>query len=491
MSLEVPASQEVPAGQEVPASQEVPAIQDDEEEEDDPDMPPLEIIGPPRQPASLLPAEEDFMFLPHVEAPAEVLPMEDVVFMRRMDALLAQANPALLQEKNEYVRILQEQQAKEAQEKKDAEDALRAKKTTAGLLQRLVREPAGIDDFIASVNRAQLALENMKNFAKDLKVQKILQEAQEAQEAKDAEERRLQAEEEALTKPAAELSVSDLEVLKMRAERLVKEECKVKSAIYRDAGRVQGPLERKVKETLKQERMPQESLKVQKTLQEKKDQWIKDLQDAPKNLRQGALNIMPDLTLQEKEALQKHFYHASELTESDKEVLQKMHTRLYHADKEVLQKNTQMIKYLQDDRDALDARDKELMEKPVAELSASDYNFLVRRAESMIKRKERDIMDPEEPLAQMTCLEKPKPAAPGGRGGPEEPAEPAEDDAKHMHEGRVKEALTDLGLAYFVTGEPAPARAPNMSESDLQALAEVVAKRDAMRSGSSSSQEPA
>ena len=365
MSLEVPASQEVPAGQEVPASQEVPAVQDDEEEEDDADMPPLEIIGPPRQ-------------------PAEVLPMEDVAFMRRMIALLAQAN---------FSEI------------------------TAELLEkRLVREPASIDNFIASLNRAQLALENMKNCAKDLKVQKILQEAQEAQEAKDAEERRLQAEErrlqaeeEAMKKPAEEMEVSDMAILMERAERMVKEECKVTAAIYRDAGRVQGPLERKVKESLKQECMPpdimpQESLKPRKTLQERQDQWIKDLQDAPKNLRQGALNIMPDLTLQEKEALQKHFYHASELTESDKEVLQKMHTRLYLADKEVLQKRTHMIKYLQDDRDALDARDKELMEKPVAELSASDYNFLVRRAECMIKRKERDIMDPEEPLAQMTCL---------------------------------------------------------------------------------------
>ena len=212
---------------EVPASQEV--LEDDEDDGDDEDMPPLEIIGPPRQPASVLQAEEDFMFLPHVDTPPEA-PMDESTmrFLRGVDTVLAQTNPAVLQLKNEYLRILQAQKAKEAQDAKDAMAALQAKKTTAELLQRLVRDPGAIDDFIKSVNDAQLALENMKNVAKDLKAQKILQEAQ---EAKDAEERHLQAEEEAMAKPAKELSVSDMEILKKRAERMCKEECRAQGVL--------------------------------------------------------------------------------------------------------------------------------------------------------------------------------------------------------------------------------------------------------------------
>ena len=129
--------------------------------------------------------------------------MDDEMFVRRMDSLL---------------------------HADELEAAMRAKKTTAVLLQKLVHEPNGIDDFIAQVNRAQLALEHMKNFAKDLKVAKILKDAQ---DAKEAEERHL-------------------EVLQERAERMVKEERRVTESMFRDAGRCQGPMERNLKASLKE-----------------------------------------------------------------------------------------------------------------------------------------------------------------------------------------------------------------------------------------------
>ena len=400
---------------EVPANHEMP--EDDEDDEDDEDMPPLEIIGPPRQPASVLPVEEDIMFLPHVEAP-EAMPMDEstVQFLRRLDTTLAQTNPAILQLKNAYVRILQAQKAKEEQDAKGAMAALQAKETTAELVQRLVRDPGAIDEFIKNVNGAQLALENMKNFAKDLKVQKILQQAQ---EAKEAEERHLQAEEEAMKKPAEELEIEDMEILQKRAERMVAEECRAKAFLFRDAGRAQGPLERKVKEGLKrqktltlQEALKQHDEAAQRTTQEKQklDAKIKDLIDAKTMFRRHALDWCSDLCAPEKEALMKS---VGELTESDKEALQKMHRRLYEAERLLKEKSKRMIEYLRDDEEALkvlDAREQALMEKPVVDLSASDIQVMVRRAESMIEEKERAIKDPDEPLCTM--------------GGPAKPAEP-------------------------------------------------------------------
>ena len=290
------------------------------------------------------------------------------------------------------------------------DEALQAKMTTAELVQRFVRDSNTIDEFIKNVDDAQLALENMKNHARNL---------QEAQEAKEAGERHLQAEEEAMKKPAEELEIEDMEILQKRAERMVAEECRAKAFLFRDAGRAQGPLERKVKEGLKrqktltlQEALKQHDEAAQRTTQEKQklDAKIKDLIDAKTMFRRHALDWCSDLCAPEKEALMKS---VGELTESDKEALQKMHRRLYEAERLLKEKSKRMIEYLRDDEEALkvlDAREQALMEKPVVDLSASDIQVMVRRAESMIEEKERAIKDPDEPLCTM--------------GGPAKPAEP-------------------------------------------------------------------
>ena len=402
-------------------------VADDEDEEGDADMPPLEIIGP-----------------------AEVLPMDDEMFERRMDALLEHAAPELLQMKNEYLRTLQAKEARGAQGRKDAEEleaALRAKKTTAILLEKLVHEPNGIDDFIAQVNRAQLALEHMKNFAKDLKVAKILQDAQ---DAKEAEERHL-------------------EVLQKRAERMCKEECRVKESMFRDAGRCQGPLERNVKASLKEHAAllneQKGLLKEQKALLEAKD-----------TLRRHALDWL-SLDAKEDKALQKH---ADQLTESDKEVLRKMHGRLYRMDlkkrkdlikakeksgamNEFLGEHGKMIEKLQ----VLHEQDKDLMEKPAAELSVSDMKVMQRGAERMIAEIERDIKDPEEPLASMVMQK----------------------HRQDMRKDKVMEAMEEMGVVYL--GGPGPAHDSSagpfdLNESELEALRAKILENRATASSSSS-----
>ena len=396
MSLEVPASQEVPAVlaalmEEEDVKSPCPwSVADDEDEEGDADMPPLEIIGP-----------------------AEVLPMDDEMFVRRMDALLHADELAA---------------------------AMRAKKTTAVLLQKLVHEPNGIDDFIAQVNRAQLALEHMKNFAKDLKVAKILKDAQ---DAKEAEERHL-------------------EVLQERAERMVKEERRVTESMFRDAGRCQGPMERNLKASLKEHAALQ---KEQKALQEAKD-----------TLRRHALDWL-SLDAKEDEALQKP---AGQLTESDKEVLRKMHGRLYRADLkkrrdlikakeksgamiELLGDHEKMIEKLQ----VLHEQDKELMEKPAAELSVADMKVMQRSAERMLAEIERDIKDPEEPLASMVMQK----------------------HRQDMRKDKIKEDLEEMGVVYI--GGPGPAASSSagpfdLSESELEALRAKILEQRATASSSSS-----
>ena len=140
----------------------------------------VEIIVPPAQTKAQGPSEYE-----------EVLPMEDAMLLRRMDALLAQANPALLQMKNEIVEAMQAKEAlraKEAEEAREAlEASLQAKKTTRAFLQSLL-DPQGPDAFIESATAAQRALENMKNFAKDVKAQHILLGAKAAKEAKEPKE---------------------------------------------------------------------------------------------------------------------------------------------------------------------------------------------------------------------------------------------------------------------------------------------------------------
>ena len=56
-----------------------------------------------------------------------------------------------------------------------------------------------------------------------------------------------------------------------------------------------------------------------------------------------------------------------------------------------------MIEKLQ----VLHEQDKELMEKPAAELSVADMKVMQRSAERMLAEIERDIKDPEEPLMKV------------------------------------------------------------------------------------------
>ena len=152
----------------------------------------VEIIVPHAQTEALGPLEYE-----------KALP-EDAVLLRGMDAVLAQADPALLQMKNELVEALQAKEALEAKEAEEAREALeaslQAKKTTRAFLQSLL-DPQGPDVFIESATAAQQALENMKNFAKDVKAQHILQgakavkEANEQKEAKELKEREERAKE--------------------------------------------------------------------------------------------------------------------------------------------------------------------------------------------------------------------------------------------------------------------------------------------------------
>ena len=411
-------------------------VADDEDEEDDADMPPLEIIGP-----------------------AEVLPMDDEMFERRMDALLEHAAPELLQMKNEFLRALQAKEARGAQGSKDAEEleaALRAKKTTAVLLQKLVHEPNGIDDFIAQVNRAQLALEHMKNFAKDLKVAKVLQEAQ---DAKEAEERHL-------------------EVLQKRAERMCKEECRVKESMFRDAGRCQGPLERNVKASLKEHAALLKEQKEHAALLKEQEALLKEqkaLLEAKKTLRRHALDLL-SLDAKEDEALQKP---AGQLTDPDKELLRKLYGRLYKADmnrrRDLIkaqrmkkEKDDAMIELLRDDPESLQvlhAQEKALMEKPAAELSVSDMKVMQRSAERMVQEMERAIKDPDEPVINMKCFK------------------------KDLRRDKVREALEEMGVVHL--GGPGPTDPAkndpfDLSDKDLEDLRCMIHNQRATASSSSS-----
>ena len=136
------------------------------------------------------------------------------------------------------------------------------------------------------------------------------------------------------------------------------------------------------------------------------------------------------------------------------------------------EENAALMKALQDDPEGLNALEEKLLKKRASELSVSDMKVLQRRAERMIREMEEDLKTRRVKGALSDLGFEDDDTVSGGQGGPAEPAKPAEDDAKHKHERRVDEALSDMGLVYTVSGKPA--RPPNLSESELQALAAKV-----------------
>ena len=113
------------------------------------------------------------------------------------------------------------------------------------------------------------------------------------------------------------------------------------------------------------------------------------------------------------------------------------------------------------------AQNKELMEKPAAELSVADMKVMQRSAERMLAEIERDIKDPEEPLASMVMQKHPQ----------------------DMRKDKIKEDLEEMGVVSV--GGPGPAASSSagpfdLSESELEALRAKILEQRATASSSSS-----